>query len=99
MAKEKLITRTITTTQAEVMSVDVETADVKIKTYTIVGEFENNTAILNACKKQFETEQLKLVNVQDSTVIETLYGMPESKFIELAEKLPPRKNYEAKSEG
>ena len=93
MAKEKLITRTVITTNAEVMTVNTETAEVKITSYTITGEYDSYKAVLTVCKRLFETETLKLVDVQKTETNETLYGMPESKFIELAEKLPPRKIY------
>lgn len=93
MAKEKLITRTVITTNAEVMQIDTTTANVEIKTYTITGEYADYNAVLRVCKQNFETETLKIVTVQNTETVETLYGMPETKFIEIAEKLPPRKIY------
>ena len=37
MAREKMVTRTVTQTTAEVMTIDVTTAEVQIREYTIGG--------------------------------------------------------------
>ena len=48
--------------------------------------------MLKAVEKVINSESVKAVHIVDSVVEETLYGMSEQKFIELATVLPPRKS-------
>lgn len=93
MRKEKMVTRTVTKTTCEIMCMDIEHAQVVVKDYTIAGKYDNEKELLKTCQNLFETDTFKLVNVSDFSEEEVLLGMPESKFIELAEVLPPRKDY------
>lgn len=90
MARERMVTRTVELSVCEVMCMDTTTAEVKIKTYEIGGGLTDERAILKAIKKQHETDTFKCVAISKITNREILYGMPESKFIELATVLPPR---------
>lgn len=89
MVRKRMVTRTIEQTTAQVMTLDVATAEVLIKEYTIGGRF-NNEELLNKFKELFETETIKLVNIESQTCEEVLLGMPEEEFIILAKVLPPR---------
>ena len=89
MSREKMVTRTIEITTCEVMCMDVIKAEVITKTYDISGAFANDE-LLKAIKKLYETDTFKVVHVVSQATSELLYGMPESKFIELAQILPPR---------
>lgn len=89
MARERMVTRTVTTTNCEVMSVNVTTAEVQVKDYTLTGEHTKETA-LKQLKKLYETETEKIVTVNSVSLKETLYGMSELDFIKLAKVLPPR---------
>lgn len=89
MARERMVTRTVTTTNCEVMSVNVTTAEVQVKDYTLTGEQTKETA-LKQLKKLYETETEKIVTVNSVLLKETLYGMSELDFIKLAKVLPPR---------
>ena len=89
MARERMVTRTVTTTTCEVMCVNVTTAEVQVKDYTLTGEQTKETA-LKQLKKLYETETEKIVNVNAVSLNETLYGMTELDFIKLAKVLPPR---------
>ena len=89
MARERMITRTVTTTNCEVMCVNVTTAEVQVKDYTLTGEQTKETA-LKQLKKLYETETEKIVTVNSVSLNETLYGMSELDFIKLAKVLPPR---------
>lgn len=53
---------------------------------------------MKAVTKEVETETSKPVSIISKEVIETLYGMDEQKFIEMAEVLPPRDKKEDKDE-
>ena len=90
MARRRMVTRTITFTKAEVMTVDVTTAEVSTNEYRINGLFEGTTDLLKALKKAYETDYIKLVKIEGFNSEEILFGMDESKFMELAEVLPPR---------
>ena len=89
MARERMITRTVEITKAYVMCLDVDTANVSIEEYYVTGTSEEK-AIMKTLRKEHENDWFKLVKLQSTVTEERLYGMPESKFIELAEVLPPR---------
>lgn len=91
MARKRMVTRTVVQTKAEVMCLNVITAEVSINTYTIGGSYDSDS-LLKALKPIFETDELKLVSVQDYTEAEILLGMDEDEFIRLAKVLPPRTN-------
>ena len=93
MKKEKMITRTVTKTTCEIMCMDIENAQVIVKDFTIGGKFDSENELLKTCQNLFDTDTFKLVKVSEYSEEEVLLGMPESKFIELAEVLPPRKDY------
>ena len=89
MRKEKMITRTITQTTAQVMRIDVTNSEVSI-IETRIGGVYTDTELLKALKKIYETDTYKLVHIESNTHEEILLGMSESKFIEYATVLPPR---------
>lgn len=90
MARERMVTRTVELTIAEVMTVDTTTAEVKIVAYEVGGGLTEEKAVLKAVKKLHETDTFKCVSVQSITVKEILYGMAEIDFIKHAKVLPPR---------
>lgn len=90
MARERMVTRTVTQTTAKVMCLDVTTAEVTINEYTIGGTY-TDTDLLKKCKSLFETEDFKLVHIESTKVEEILLGMTEEDFIHYATVLPPRK--------
>lgn len=89
MARKRMITRTIEQTTAQVMTLDVTTAEVHIRTYPIGGRF-NDEDLLKKLKKLFETDTVKLVHIESQTCEEVLLGMDEEDFIRLAQVLTPR---------
>lgn len=104
MARAPMVTRTISTTNATLMMVDTESAEVFNKDVILPRTYEDEKAILKAAKKVHENEQHKVVAVVSTEVNETLYGMSEAEFIAHAKPLPPRNgtnddNYVGDSEG
>ena len=95
MARERMVTRTVKVTEAKVMQIDINTADVKIETYELTGEFKNNEDILKHITKNIPVT-IKAVAVQEVTEHEKLYGMLETDFIKSAVELDPetRKAYD-----
>ena len=89
MAKERMVTRTLTITSVEVMTVDITTATTGTDRFDVVGDHTFDTA-LKAVKELYETETTKIVTITDLVLNDYLYGMPESDFIKMAKILPPR---------
>lgn len=89
MARKRMVTRTVMQTTAEVMTLDVTTAEVQVQSYGIGGQYTDEE-LLKKLKKLFQTETLKLVHVESQECKELLLGMDEEDFIRLAKVLPPR---------
>lgn len=90
MSRARKVTRTVYSTKVIIMCVDTETAKVDNYEVTISGTYTDENKLMKAVTKVVETETLKPVSIVSTEVIETLYGMDEQKFIEMAEVLPPR---------
>jgi len=88
--RERMVTRTVTQTTANVMCLNITTAEVTINEYTIGGTYTDSD-LLKKCKKLFETDEFKVVVIESSKVEEILLGMTEEDFIRYATVLPPRK--------
>lgn len=89
MRKEKMITRTITQTSAQVMAIDVTNSEVSIFE-TKIGGVYTDIELLKMLKKIYETDTYKLINIESNKHEEILLGMYESQFMEYATVLPPR---------
>ena len=89
MANLKMVTRTIEQTNAEVMCVDTNTAQVTINSYTIGGSYTDDD-LLKKLKKLFEEDGLVLVKIESQHTEQLLLGMTEEDFIRYATVLPPR---------
>ena len=94
MARERMVTRTVELSVCEVMCMNTTTAEVEIRTYEIGGGLTEEKALLKAIRKLHETATFKCVAISKITSKEILYGIPESRFIELAQILPPRNTKE-----
>ena len=91
MARKRMITRTIEQTTAEVMTLNVNTAEVVTTEYTIGGCYSDEE-LLKKLQEIFQTNELKLVHIERQECTEVLLGMPEEDFIRYATVLPPRVN-------
>lgn len=90
MARKRMVTRTITFTTVKATVYNIESDEIKTVEYKLSGELSSEVALKIITKEHTEVRPLKVTEV---TVQEELYGMPEEKFIELAEILPARKNF------
>lgn len=90
MARERMVTRTVELSVCEVMCLNTKTAEVSVKDFEIGGGITDEKTLLKLVKKLHETDNFKCVSITKVTPKEILYGMPESRFIELATILPPR---------
>lgn len=90
MARIPMITRTITTTEVTVMGINTELGESITATFTIPRTYKDDASMLKMVQKLHDTNTEKYVKVLTSKTDETLYGMSEAQFVELAEVLPPR---------
>lgn len=98
MARVRMVTRTIESTKVTAMCINPATATVSHNEYVISQAYTDPALILKHVKKVYETENNVIVAIENSEVQETLYGMTEQKFMELAEILPPRQTAEEPAE-
>lgn len=82
-----MVTRTITSTKAKATLYNIEKDEIQTLEYKLPGELSADDALKAIAKEYTEVRPLKVTEV---TVQEELYGLPEEKFLELAEILPPR---------
>lgn len=94
MARQPMVTRTITTTQVNVLCLDVLTGEPSNRQVTIPRTYKTDDAILKVIKPMVETDTFKVVHVVDKVIVESLYGMREQDFIAHATQLPARKSTE-----
>ena len=90
MARERMVTRTISFTEVTVISMNIETVTPQNEVIRIAGVFDNDKTLLKKLKNRYETDLYKIVAITDTKVIEKLYGMSEEDFIEYAKELPAR---------
>ena len=90
MARVPMVTRTITTTRAIVMCLNIATGEPCNETVVVPRTYKDDEALLKKVKEVIETDTLKPVYIAGKEEIETLYGMEEQIFIEHSNVLPPR---------
>lgn len=84
MARKPQITRTITSTSVTVLTVDTVSAELQNLTFGVAGKLDEKSALKRA-KKDYETDDLKIVKVVALDTTSKLYAMDEATFIENAE--------------
>lgn len=95
MARERMVTRTVSTTTVDVLVINIETAEVGTKSF-ILGQNmvkDEKTMLYNAQKMlddETGTTNWKCVAIKNIKEEETLYGMTEQDFLKYAKVLPPR---------
>ena len=89
MARERMVTRTVCETIVDVMKVNTETCEVTVVNHRLTFQPDEKLA-LKYVQKHFDNETEKHVAIQGFRNEETLYGMTEQEFIQLAKVLPPR---------
>nr|DAH29036.1 MAG TPA: Histone-like Protein p6 [Caudoviricetes sp.] len=87
MARKRMVTRTITFTIAKALVYDIKSDEIKEFDYKLSGELSADAALKAITKEHTEVRPLKVTAVE---VREELYGMEETKFLELADILPSR---------
>lgn len=86
----KMVTRTILSTEVKAVVANLQENVLEELTYIIPGKITNKDKALNILKKVRTTSVRIPTMVNELTLCEKLYGMPEETFIEYAVELPPR---------
>lgn len=94
MARVPQVTRTIMTTKVVAMCANVKEGKLGSIELTLPRTFKDEKSLLKAAQQAVGDDTIKVVAIESATIVETLYGMSEQKFIELADILPPRKSAE-----
>lgn len=89
MARKPMVTRTITTTKANVLCMDIKSAEPFNKVITLPRTYKDDKTLMKRVREVVETDSIKAVHIVDKEEIETLYGMTEQEFIEKAVVLDP----------
>lgn len=95
MARERMVTRTISTTTIGVLVINIETSEVGEKHFVLGQNMikDDKTMLSNAqimLNAETGNELWKCVAVKNIKEEEALYGMTESDFIKYAKILPSR---------
>ncbi len=100
MARKPMVTRTIITTQANVLCLNIETAEPFNTLVTLPRTFKDNEKLMKKVHEVVDNDSVKAVAIVDKNEVETLYGMPEEDFIENAVILDPetRRAYKDEAE-
>ena len=94
MARQPIVSRTIMTTKANVLCIDVQNEQPFTKVVVLPRTYKDEKSMLKKIKPMIESDTIKVVHVQNFVVESTLYGMTEEEFIHYAQILPPRKTNE-----
>lgn len=84
---EPMITRTKVGVSVRAMTADIPNQTVEEQTYYLKGTWTSEAKILKRLQKDFNTDERKIIAVISTEPVNCLYGMPESKFFELAEPM------------
>ena len=88
--REPMVTRTIVTTKANVLCVNILEQTTFTQDVTLPRVYKDNKALMKAVSKAVDNDTTKAVMVNSSETLETLYGMTEFEFLQNAKVLPPR---------
>lgn len=85
MARKRVVSRTITTTECNVLCLNIETAEPFIKEVTLQGTYPTENKMMKAVHKVVDNDTEKAVSISAYNEIDRRYVMDESKFMELAD--------------
>lgn len=94
--KEKMVTRTFTTTSFTVIGIR-EGAIVKEASEAVVGKM-SETEALDYARKFLATDGLMVAGIENIKHNTLLIGVPESEFFKIGVVLPPRTKEESEAE-
>ena len=81
MARKPMVTRTITTTQVNVLCLDIVAGEPFNQQVTLPRTYKEDKNLMKAIEEVVNTENVKAVHVVAKEEVEILYGMSEQDFI------------------
>ena len=90
MARQPMVTRTIKSTKAVVLLMNITTKTPEEKEVIVPRTYEKEEKLVKAINIALNDSNLKVCAVLSTETVETLYGMSEFDFIANAKVLPPR---------
>lgn len=88
MAKPSMVTRTITTTLATILCLDIDSGEACNRTVALAKTYAKEKDIIKAAARAMADEpNVHPVHVVDVEVVQKRYGMTEEKFIQEADVL------------
>lgn len=90
MARIPMVTRTIQTTKANVLCLNIVEGEPFNKEVILPRTYKDERSMMKVVESMVNTDEVRAVHVVDTVVEETLYGMTEQEFISNAKILPPR---------
>lgn len=87
MARKSYVTRTMKSTRASILCMDVELAEPVKNIVILAGKYKDADSILKSAKKLIETDRIKAVAVDTWQNEEALYRLSEDTFLAIAEKV------------
>jgi hypothetical protein len=90
MARQPMVTRTIITTNAKVLCLDIDKQEPFEKIVKLPRTYKDERKMMKKIEAIVNNDSVKAVHVISTETEEILYGMTEQKFIEEAEILPSR---------
>lgn len=100
MARIPMVTRTIQTTKANVLCLNIVEGEPFNKEVVLPRTYKDEKSMMKVVENIINTDEVKAVHIVQSTVEETLYGMTEQEFINNAKILPLRNGaVEANNDG
>lgn len=91
MARIPMVTRTIQTTTANVLCLNIKEGEPFNKEVVLPRTYKDEKSMMKVVEKLINTDDVKAVHIVHTDVNETLYGMTEQEFIAAARVLPDRK--------
>ena len=91
MARIPMVTRTIQTTTANVLCLNIKEGEPFNKEVVLPRTYKDEKSMMKVVEKVINTDEVKAVHIVHTDVNETLYGMTEQEFIAAARVLPDRK--------
>lgn len=90
MARIPMVTRTIQTTKANVLCLNIKDGTPFHKEVILPRTYKDEKSMMKVLVNVVNDDVVKAVHIVDSVVQETLYGMTEQEFIASARVMKPR---------
>ena len=87
MARIPMVTRTIVSTKVKALCMDLIKREPVEKTFVLARTYKDDNAVMKMLCKLYDSDDLKVTAVLERNEAKEVYGMTETKFLELADKL------------